>query len=773
MKHLYILINLCFGGICCCFAQVEGNVSNAKDSEVLPFTHVVNLTKVIGVYTDINGYYRIEAAQGDLLQFSYVGFVKRDILVGNISQINVKLEPDELTLSEIVIRPGVNPAHRMINNVIANRTRHNPENRNSYSCILYNKLIVDISADSVTHPEIYASLRKTVGDSHMLINETVIHHEYKFNGNVNEQILSSRTSGFNEFQQLAFLQPKLQFFHFYNDMLEWKAPVKFFLNPISPGSTSKYFFLLRDTIVSNVDTTFIISYQPRRSVNFEGLKGLLHISTNGWAIQKVVAEPADYSPVRLKIQQSYALLDSVWFPSELSLELFFTNMNKTGRDITFRGKSHITNVNLAPNLSDLNFKSRKITMANDAHLKSKLVEQYRSTELTAFEDSTYRKFDKKNFDYIFQIIEGFTDKNALSVKIFDFPFNKIFTQNYSEGLRVGLGMYTNRHLSPWFSVGGYYGYGINDGRSKYGASVSVFPEKHLDSEVKLWLQKELVNLALNHEAGISGRKFFGNFDITTKLVMQELQTTFVYSFLELDMLQRWTRNLEAGFKLRYAHREERIKMFKRTRPAFTTRPIVYLNVFYGIPGCSGSAYQYLKTEAGIERNWYIRNLGTATISLWSGWMSHSVPFPLAFTVTETEQSLFHSRNPDSRKRFNVLTGDVYASNQYLNAFLYHDFGTLLGKTRSKVFRPRIAVAQSFGWSKLNSIESHISSGINILDMRQGYFESGVIVEDVIRIEFFNMFFFGIGGGVYGAYGNSVQKPFEKTLMPKIRLTASF
>jgi len=58
-------------------------------------------------------------------------------------------------------------------------------------------------------------------------------------------------------------------------------------------------------------------------------------------------------------------------------------------------------------------------------------------------------------------------------------------------------------------------------------------------------------------------------------------------------------------------------------------------------------------------------------------------------------------------------------------------------------------------------------------MRQGYFESGIIIEDIIRIKVFNMFFFGIGGGVYGAYGNCVQKPFEKTLTPKIRLSGSF
>jgi hypothetical protein len=203
-------------------------------------------------------------------------------------------------------------------------------------------------------------------------------------------------------------------------------------------------------------------------------------------------------------------------------------------------------------------------------------------------------------------------------------------------------------------------------------------------------------------------------------------------------------------------------MFRRTQSTFTTQPVVYFSVFFGIPDFLGSAYKYLKAETGIERTWHVRNLGTTTYSLWGGWMSHNVPMPLTFAVTDTEQSLFHTRlSPDSRKNFNVLTGDLYAANQYFNFFLYHDFGTLLHKTHSKIFRPRIAIAQSFGWSKLNNPQQHISADFNIRDMRRGYFENGIIIEDLIRLEFIKMFFVGIGGGAYGAYGGSVQKPFEE------------
>jgi len=747
--------------ICCniaCYAQIEGYVSDSKDGERLPFTHVFNLNTSKGVSTDINGFYRIEAQKGDTLQFSYVGYFIRKITVDEAQQINVKLNPTQIALNEVVVRPGENPAHRIVNNAIANREINNPENRNSYSCMIYNKLILDVTK---------SPLQDSLDSETVLINETTLERHYKYKGNVKEHIIASRTSGFNAYQQLAFLPSLLQMFHFYQDVLEWKATEKFFLNPISPGSTSKYFFLLQDTIISGVDTTFIISYQPRRATNFEGLKGLLYINSKGWAIQSVVAEPADYSPVRLKIQQNYEMIDSVWFPAELSFELFLDNIK--GINFVYRGKSHIREVDLTSDPANMTFKGRNITIADNANKRMELIDHYRYAELSPQEDSTFRKYKDGYFDFIYRITEGLTDNSAITLKKIDFPLERIILQNYSEGFRIGLGAYTNRHLSPWFSVGGYFGYGTGDRQNKYGASFSLYPEKHLDSEIILWRESDLYSLTFSKETGIAARKRWDRLDIAALFKMQDIQTAFDYSFTGQDMSVAWHRNAEARIGFRYAHNEERAKLYRRSIPLFTTRfPVFFFNVRLGIANI-----HYIKAEAGVERCWYIRNLGTATFSLRGGWINKELPFPLLFTVTDTEQSLFLTTAANWRTSFNVLTNNLYASNQYFNTFLYHDFGTLLGKTNSKVFRPRIAIAQSFGWSKLNRPADHVSAQYQILDMHKGYFESGIVVEDILRLEIYKLFFFNIGGGVYAAYGGSVQKPFEKTLTPKIRLAASF
>ena len=371
---------------------------------------------------------------------------------------------------------------------------------------------------------------------------------------------------------------------------------------------------------------------------------------------------------------------------------------------------------------------------------------------------------------VYRSIERIANKETFSIWKFDIPPEKIIKQTYTEGFRFGLGIYTNPRLSPWFSVGGYFGYGTRDKQSKYGASVSLYPEKNLNSEIKLRYANDLYGLTWSKETGISARKRWNRFDVETQFMAQDIKVTFDYSYNGQDMTAAWNRNTEAKFRLKYVH-----KPYKRTLPLSTTHyPIFFLNVRLGFPSDHiGSTYKYIKTEAGAEKSWNIRKIGVTTFSLRGGWMSNKMPYPLTFTVAAAGQSLFLTDNTNWRTNFQALTGNLYAANQYFNAFFYHNFGTSLFKTNSKIFRPQIAISQSFGWSKLNHPEEHISTKFNILDMQTGYFESGIVIDDIIVIKTFNLLSFKFGGGLYAAYGSSVQKPFEKTLTPKIRVVASF
>jgi hypothetical protein len=210
-------------------------------------------------------------------------------------------------------------------------------------------------------------------------------------------------------------------------------------------------------------------------------------------------------------------------------------------------------------------------------------------------------------------------------------------------------------------------------------------------------------------------------------------------------------------------------MFTRTHSFRADHPVFFLRYAVGVPGVFKSEYFYHRMEAGVRFDRFFRNFGRTSISLWGGGVSKHIPVLMLFNQSYVNRSIFFG--DESKYKFNATVKQVYASHQYLNGFLYHDFGTLLYKTKSKLFSPRIAIAQSVGWSRLFHPEEH--GGAPLYDMQKGYFESGVVIEDILRANCFHVFYFGFGGALYGAYGGSVEALFSQTLTPMIRLSVSF
>ena len=81
--------------------QISGTVSDENGVPLPGATVVVEGTST-GVSTDFDGNYSIDASQGDVLVFSYVGYQSQSVSVGASSTLDVSLEPDSL-LDEVVV----------------------------------------------------------------------------------------------------------------------------------------------------------------------------------------------------------------------------------------------------------------------------------------------------------------------------------------------------------------------------------------------------------------------------------------------------------------------------------------------------------------------------------------------------------------------------------------------------------------------------------------------------------------------------------------------
>lgn len=87
------------------FAQqktVSGTIVSADDQLPLPGVNVIVSGTQRGTQTDFDGKYSISASQGEVLQFSYVGYGTQNVTVGSSNVIDVAMVIDN-TLEEVVV----------------------------------------------------------------------------------------------------------------------------------------------------------------------------------------------------------------------------------------------------------------------------------------------------------------------------------------------------------------------------------------------------------------------------------------------------------------------------------------------------------------------------------------------------------------------------------------------------------------------------------------------------------------------------------------------
>ncbi|WP_375444948.1 TonB-dependent receptor [uncultured Fibrella sp.] len=83
---------------------IKGKVTDGEKGEAIPGVSIIIKGASRGTNTDVNGNYSINVPdENAVLVFSYVGFEKEEVVVGNRNQINVALRNDLKELNEVVV----------------------------------------------------------------------------------------------------------------------------------------------------------------------------------------------------------------------------------------------------------------------------------------------------------------------------------------------------------------------------------------------------------------------------------------------------------------------------------------------------------------------------------------------------------------------------------------------------------------------------------------------------------------------------------------------
>lgn len=816
-----LILSVCLSvGLTDVFSQNKfaGRVTDNKNGESLAFVNIIYNSQNLGTTTDLDGYFSISSYDKiEFLRVSYIGYLGKTITkaeLGNMRYIDIRLETDALFLSEVTVLPGVNPAHRIINEVIKNADRNNPEKMRSFSYVAYNKMYFTVDLNSLDQEKLpnpdsvqaidtstSRSMHEFFEEQHLLLTESVTERRFKYPDNNKEEVLAHRMSGMQN-PGFTLLTTQFQSFSFYKDFISLLD--KRYLSPISKGSTSKYFFQIEDTMYNEAaDTIFIISYRPLKGKNFDGLQGLLHINSFGYALQNVSAKP--YEPTggfNINIQQKYELIDSVqWFPVQLNTDLVFnifqisdnsaaiTSGEQAGNSyapLVGIGKSYISDISLNPDYKRRDFNQMNTVVKENAHKKDSVFwNLYRIEKLTAKDIRTYEVIDsigkEINLDSKMEVLEIIAT-GVIPWKIFNFNPASLLWYNKYEGYRVGLEVSTNDKMLKWMSIGGYFGYGFRDKAWKYGAYTDFFINKASSTSLRLGFKQDLQlsdDHTYNKESSLltqntlrdffltemdSIRKYYASFKFSS---LKYLHSDIRFSYVEKTILNNnrydFTNIIphnfsytEAGLYLRYSFKEKFLQTPRGNKLSMGTKyPVLFFNLIKGFPAFETN-YDYLKAEAMI--NWKIiwRHIGDTYLSADGGIISGNAPYGSLYYGSGTYSWL----NFDNS--FNTMRVNEFISDRFASIFVRHDFGSLLFKT--KKWNPRIALVTAAGWGDNQLIENS-----NLREfaqkMNKGYFESGIQINNILKLSFQ-----GYGIGVYYRYGPySRSKPIENWAF-KLNLT---
>ncbi|MBB1489860.1 carboxypeptidase-like regulatory domain-containing protein, partial [Oceanospirillum sp. D5] len=82
---------------------VTGTVTEQSTSIPLPGVNVIIKGTTTGTTTDFDGNYQIEANNGDIIVFSYVGYASQEITYSGQSTLDIQLAEDAAQLDEVVV----------------------------------------------------------------------------------------------------------------------------------------------------------------------------------------------------------------------------------------------------------------------------------------------------------------------------------------------------------------------------------------------------------------------------------------------------------------------------------------------------------------------------------------------------------------------------------------------------------------------------------------------------------------------------------------------
>ncbi|WP_288358208.1 DUF5686 and carboxypeptidase-like regulatory domain-containing protein [uncultured Bacteroides sp.] len=521
---IYVLFLLSLSVSISTSAQIKGVITDSLTNEPLMYITVQYEGKGVGGISNANGEYQVENRKGwDELTFSAIGYITKKVkLKPGTRTLNVKLQPDDILLSEVVVKPKKekysrknNPAVEFMKKVIENKKALKLEENDYYQYQKYEKM--KMSLNDVTPDKMEKGIYKKFSffkdqvevspkTSKMIlpisIKETASKTIFRKNPKSEKTIIEGMNStGIEEFFNTGdmlgtILTDVFSDINIYDDDI--RLLQRRFVSPIGRGAISFYKYYLMDTLTIDKQECVHLTFVPQNPQDF-GFTGHLYVVKDStYAVKKCTMNLPKKTGVNFVenldvVQQFEQLPDGNWVltDDDMTVELHFVK-GIQGLEVQRTTKySDYQFAEIEPRLFRL--KGNVIKEANMLAKSDEYWAKVRQVPLTK-KESTMDVFMNRieqipGFKYVIfgakALIENFVETGSKNhPSKFDFgPINTMITSNYVNGTRFRLSGMTTGNLDPHWSLSGYGAYGTKDKKWFYSGQVAYSFNKR---EYVLW-----------------------------------------------------------------------------------------------------------------------------------------------------------------------------------------------------------------------------------------------------------------------------------------------
>jgi hypothetical protein len=769
---------------------ISGKITDERNRQPLAFVNVVINEGQQGVISDIDGRYTITANEPiQKVKFSSIGYEPKEITPQpNQKKRNVALTPMTFELGEVTVEAGENPAHRIIDSLMAHRKANNPNSLESYRYNIYDKMVFTIDSSSfgqalasdtameMTDLRLFDSIMKK---SDLMVMETASEVLFMSPDRKLQHVLGTKVAGMKE-PTFMYLVNSMQSVSFYEETVNITGTE--YVNPISRGSKTRYFFTLESVHpIGQNDSLYVISFHPMLGSSFSGLRGIMTVNSDGWALQSVKASPDKQGGLfKADIQQLYQKVDGQWFQKQLNINLVFPSIGVSTDNASFPmaaiGKSYLSDIEINPDISKRQFSDIEIQVDPDAAFRDETFwDEHRIDSLTERVKATYILVDSltQGTD-IFDRVLGMTDKlmneSALPIGCINLDLSRIINISVERGLYFGLGGRTNDRLSRWFSLNGSFGYWTRLKDWDYGGGLKLNLNRQRQMELDFQYSRMsepmgefggMLEKETNSELSTSNYKYTFYENIRTRRNRFDLtfSTRFAQHFKAYLNLSTSHKHYNEQFyhiptdsitegrftvaelKLRFAYKEKFLSTPQGIRSLGTLYPIVWVSYQHAFPNIFGSEYEYDRFKFEASKSFYTPYLGVAKVLVQAGYATESCPVMETFNILGTYER-FGLYSPGS---FSTMRLDEFFCDRFVALYLSHNFSGMLWKTNSEWFNPELSIITNIGWGDMKRAEAYPDK--NFKTMEKGYFESGIVIDGLMTTPLTK-----VGAGVFYRYG---------------------